>query len=63
MLLECNLVVWNTEVVVSSLSTSLCMVSGPGALPLLRNLNSLMSVTCTFPPISLACGILISPSQ
>ena len=27
-----------------SLSISLCMVSGPGALPLLRNLTNLMSV-------------------
>ena len=29
--------------VVPSLSTSLCIVSGPGALPLLRNLTNLMS--------------------
>ena len=35
---------WNSEVVVPSLSTSLCMVSGPGALPLLRNLTNLMRV-------------------
>ena len=34
---------WNNEVVVPSLSTSLCMLSGPGALPLLRNLTNLMS--------------------
>ena len=27
-----------------SLSTSLCMVSGPGALPLLRNLTNLVRV-------------------
>ena len=30
--------------VVPSLSSSLCMVSGPGALPLLRNLTNLMRV-------------------
>ena len=35
---------WNSEVVVPSLSISLCMVSGPGALPLLRNLTNLMRV-------------------
>ena len=35
---------WNSEVVVPSLSTSLCIVSGPGALPLLRNLTNLMRV-------------------
>ena len=35
---------WNSEVVVPSLSTSLCMVLGPGALPLLRNLTNLMRV-------------------
>ena len=42
---------------VPSLSTSLCMVSGPGALPLLRNLTNLVSVwtstsatsSCSFP--------------
>ena len=33
---------WNSEVVVPSLSTSLCIVSGPGALPLLRNLTNLI---------------------
>ena len=32
------------EVVVPNLSTSLCIVSGPGALPLLRNLTNLMRV-------------------
>ena len=30
---------WNNEVVVPSLRTSLCMLSGPGALPHLRNLT------------------------
>ena len=35
---------WNNEVVVPSPSTSVCMVSGPGALTLLRNLTILMSV-------------------
>ena len=37
---------WNNcnEVVVPSLNTSLCIVSGPGALPLLRNLTNLMRV-------------------
>ena len=30
--------------VVPSLSTSFCIVSGPGALPLLRNLPNLMRV-------------------
>ena len=48
---------WNSEVVVPSLSTSLCIVSGPGALPLLRNLTNLMRVwastsatsSCSFP--------------
>ena len=37
---------WYNEVVVPSLSTSLClrMVSGPGALLLLRNLTNLMRV-------------------
>ena len=36
---------WNNEVVVLSLRTSLCMLSGPGALPHLRNLTSLMRVS------------------
>ena len=36
---------WNNEVVVHNLSTSLCMLSGPGALPRLRNLTSLMRVS------------------
>ena len=36
---------WKIEVVVPSLSTSLCMLSGPGALPHLRNLTILMSVS------------------
>ena len=52
---------WNNEVVVPSLSTSLCMLSGPGALPLLRNLTNLMSVwastsatsSCSFPTSNL----------
>ena len=35
---------WNSEVGVPNLSTSLCIVSGPGALPLLRNLTNLMRV-------------------
>ena len=35
---------WNNEVVVPSLRTSLCMLSGPGALPRLRNLSILMRV-------------------
>ena len=35
---------WNNGVVVPSLSTSLCMVSGPGALPLLRNLTNVMMI-------------------
>ena len=35
---------WNNEVVMPSLSTSSCMVSGSGALPLLRNLTNLMRV-------------------
>ena len=35
---------WNNEMMVPSLSTSLCMVSGPGAVPLLRNLTNLISV-------------------
>ena len=30
---------WNNEVVVPSLTTSLCMVLGPGALSRLRNLT------------------------
>ena len=32
---------WNSEVVVPNLSTSLCIVSGPGALPLFKKLNCL----------------------
>ena len=48
---------WNNEVMVPSLSISLCIVSGPGALLLLRNLTNLMSVwgstsstsSCSFP--------------
>ena len=52
---------WNNEVVVLSLSTSLCMLLGPGALPLLRNLTNLMSVwastsatsSCSFPTSNL----------
>ena len=35
---------WNSEVVVPNLSTSFCIVSGPGALPLLRNLTNLMRI-------------------
>ena len=34
---------WYNEVVVPNLSTSLCIVSGPGALPLLRNLTNLIN--------------------
>ena len=52
---------WCNEVVVPSLSTSLCMVSGPGALHLLRNLTNLMRVgastsatsSCSFPTSNL----------
>ena len=33
---------WNNEVMVPSLRTTLCMLSGPGALPRLRNLTILM---------------------
>ena len=36
---------WNNEVVVPSLSTSLRMSSGPGALPRLRNLTIVMRVS------------------
>ena len=36
---------WNNEVVVPNLSTSLCMLLGPGALPRLRNLTMLMRVS------------------
>ena len=35
---------WYNEVVVPSPSTSLCLLSGPGDLPLLRNLTNLMKV-------------------
>ena len=35
---------WNSEVVVPSLSTSLCIVSRPWALPLLRNLTNLTNL-------------------
>ena len=35
---------WNDEVAVPSRSTSLCMLSGPGALRRLRNLTILMRV-------------------
>ena len=35
---------WNNEVVMPSLSTSLYIVSKPGALPFLRNLTNLMRV-------------------
>ena len=41
---------WNNEVVVPSLRTSLCMLSGPGALPRLRNLTILMRVQSQHPP-------------
>ena len=36
---------WNNEVVKPNLSTSLCMLSGPGALRRLRNLTILMRVS------------------
>ena len=38
------------QVVVPSLSTSLCMLSGPGALPRLRNLTILMRVSSQYRP-------------
>ena len=38
-----------------SLSTLLCMVSGPGALPLLRNLTNLISVWQHLPQARAHC--------
>ena len=36
---------WNNEMVVPGLRTSVCMLLGPGALPSLRNLTILLSVS------------------
>ena len=48
---------WNNEVVVPNLRTSLCMLSGPGALPRLRNLTILMRVSSKV--CECVCGIKV----